>query len=144
MAILLFSCFEKGLNFNSWSTIAANSCETLKVMGDKSEKCLRIMQDQYGIKEYLVKQNIHKARQLFRTRTRMQNFAGNYSHDRRFAGTGWLCRCGLEREQVSHLTSGTCPTYRDIFLKYEDLTGDEDLARFFGEVLARRDSLDSA
>ena len=45
---------------------------------------------------------------------------------------------------MSHLTSGTCPTYMDIFLKYEDLTGDEDLARFFGEVLARRDSLDSA
>ena len=101
------------------------------------------MLDHYGQKDYLRKANIHKARELFRTRTMMLKFAGNFSHDRRFAATGWLCRCGLEREQVYHLTSATCPTYRHIFLKYEDLTGDEDLARFFGEVLARRDSLDS-
>ena len=44
---------------------------------------------------------------------------------------------------MSHLTSGTCPTYMDIFLKYEDLSKDEDLTKFFGKVLARRHSLDT-
>ena len=79
---------------------------------------------------------------MFRTRTSMQKFAGNFSRDRRFEKTGWLCRCGLEREEVAHLTSGTCPTYMDIHEKYEDLSTDENLVRFFGEVLARRDALD--
>ena len=30
----------------------------------------------------------------------------------------------------------------DIHEKYEDLSTDENLVRFFGEVLARRDALD--
>ena len=71
------------------SACKAKDEETLRGTGNKSDKCQRIMLDQYGQKEYLRKQNIHKARELFRTRTMMQKFAGNFSHDRRFAATGW-------------------------------------------------------
>ena len=72
----------------------------------------------------------------------MQKIAGNFPNDRNFARTGWMCRCLLEKEEVSHLTSGTCPTYRDIYERYSDLSADQDLVKFFGEVLARRDALD--
>ena len=72
----------------------------------------------------------------------MDRFAGNYSHDRSFARTGWKCHCRLEREEVSHLTSGTCPTYKDIFEKFDNLSSDENLVKYFGEVLARRDALE--
>ena len=114
----------------------------LRSLGEKSEKCNRILEDSYGKKEYFMNENIHKTRQYFRTRVNMHKFAGNFSKDRSFARTGWKCRCGLEREEVSHLTSGTCPTYRDIYERYSDLSSDDALTRFFGEVLARRDALD--
>ena len=114
----------------------------LRVMAENVTKCDRIMQDDYGQKEYVATVDIQRARETFRTRTNMQRFAGNFSRDRFFAATGWLCRCRVEREEVTHLTSGTCPIYMDIFQKFDDLSTDESLVRFFGEVLARRDALD--
>ena len=114
----------------------------LRLMAENIEKCNRIMADNYGQKEYIKSLNIQRARETFRTRTNMQRLAGNFSHDQRFAATGWMCRCLLEREEVAHLTSGTCPTYMDIFENFEDLSTDENLVKFFGEILARRDALD--
>ena len=114
----------------------------LRVMADTTEKCRRIMKDKYGQKKYIKLQNIQRARETFRTRTNMQRFAGNFSRDRHFEATGWLCRCRVAREEVAHLTSGTCPVYMDIFMKFDDLSTDENLVMFFGEILARRDALD--
>ena len=114
----------------------------LRLMAENIEKCNRIMADNYGQKEYIKSLNIQRARETFRTRTNMQRLAGKFSHDQRFAATGWMCRCLLEREEVAHLTSGTCPTYMDIFENFEDLSTDENLVKFFGEILARRDALD--
>ena len=45
-------------------------------------------------------------------------------------------------EEVAHLTSGTCPTYQDIFEKFDDLSCDEELVKFYSEILARRDAID--
>ena len=42
----------------------------------------------------------------------------------------------------SHLTSSTCPVYADIREKYGDLSSDEELVNYFGEVLARREALE--
>ena len=114
----------------------------LRSQAEGKEKCQRIMRDNYGKKEYLLTKNIHQVRQQFRTRTGLQPFAGNYSHDKRFASTGHLCRCGVTREDESHLMSGNCPVYEDIHGRYEDFEDDEDLVSFFTEVLARRDELD--
>ena len=114
----------------------------LRSLAEKSDKCQRMLIDGYGRKQYFKEQNIFKAREYFRTRVNMQRFAGNFSNDRNFARTGWMCRCLLEREEVAHITSGTCPTYRDIYERHDDLSKDEGLVKVFGEVLARRDALD--
>ena len=101
-------------------------------------KCDRINQEEYGKKAYLGKKNIFHVRQQYRSRFKMQLFAGNYSHDRRFKKSDWLCLCKESREDEDHLTSGQCKVYGDLSEKYGDLTDDENLVQFFSEVLARR------
>ena len=71
----------------------------------------------------------------------MQPFAGNYSKDKRFMKSNWLCKCGQEREEENHLISGSCDVYGDIRNNYGHLDNDEDLVKFFSEVLERRDTL---
>ena len=56
-----------------------------------------------GRKDYVQKKNINNVRQQFRARYGLQLFAGNYSHDERFAGSKWLCKCQEAREEESHL-----------------------------------------
>ena len=105
-----------------------------KIMRDQAKgKCERILHETYDKKEYIGKKNIFDVR---------QPFAGNYSKDKRFARTNWLCRCEEEREEEAHLMSGQCTVFGDLALKYNDLTDDENLVLFFSEVLARRDDLD--
>ena len=72
---------------------------------------------------------------MFRTRFGMQPFAGNYSRDRRFARTGWLCRCQKEKEE-GHLLSGNCVMFGKVREKYDNLDDDENLVKFFNEILA--------
>ena len=85
---------------------------------------------------------ILSVRQHYRTRIGLQNFAGNYSHDNRFAKTSWLCRFLESRENLWHLTSGKCLVFGDLNKRLGDLTDEENLVHFFQEVLAGRDLLD--
>ena len=132
---------------NEYRKIVMKACqmkdeETLTTQAEGKSKCEKIMKNNYGMKEYFQNNNIHEARQLFRTRTMMQPFAGNYSHNKAYQRTNWLCRCGTSREEEGHLVRGECSLYRDIWEKYNSLESDTELAGFFGEVLARRDGLD--
>ena len=72
----------------------------------------------------------------------MMSFAGNFSKDKRFARTDWLCKCGEAREEESHLISGNCVVYGEIRRNYSDLNDDKQLVDFFNEVLSRRDELE--
>ena len=74
----------------------------------------------------------------------MQLFAGNYSHDRGFKKSDWLCFCKDAQEDEAHLTSGQYKVYRDLCEKYSDLTDDDSLVQFFDEVLSRRDELETS
>ena len=80
---------------------------------------------------------------MFRTRFGMQPFAGNYSHDRRFSRTEWLCQCRESREDESHLLSGNCSVYGELLAKYDNLDDDDTLVKFFNEVLSMRDELEA-
>ena len=106
------------------------------------QKCERMERETYGKKDYLKNKNIFSARQMYRTRFGMQPFAGNYSHDRRFARSEWLCQCREAREEESHLLSGNCPVYGEIWAKYENLDDDDNLVSFFNEILNLRDELE--
>ena len=127
---------KTSLSKKEFKKLAKDACEKKdedELRHSASSKSEGIMKDKYGKKEYFSKHNIHKSRQYFRTRVNMHKFAGNFSHDRTFARTGWLCRCGLAREEVAHLTSGTCPTYQDIFEKYDNLSCDDELVDFYSK-----------
>ena len=122
-----------------------------QALHDKNEKNLRILatgkcerftSEQYGKKEYMSKKNIFEVRTQYRSRFGLLAFAGNYQHDKRFAQSNWLCRCGEAREDESHLRSGKCKVYGDIVERFSDLSQDESLVQFFAAVLERRDQLD--
>ena len=70
------------------------------------------------------------------------NLAGNFKNDRKFAKTGWLCKCQKAFEDESHLMNGACEKYGHIRQKYGDMDKEEDLILFFSEVLEERDKLE--
>jgi hypothetical protein len=138
-------CNTTHLNKEDYKKIVLESCHLRNEESLRSSakgKCSRILQETYGRKEYVQKKNINNVRQQFRARYGLQPFAGNYSHDRRFAGSQWLCKCKEAREEESHLMSGQCKVYGDLALQYSDFTNDDNLVQFFSDVLARRDELD--
>ena len=138
---------ETLLSKNDYRKLVMKACkerdeEVLRADSQNKSKCDKILEDKYGMKEYFKDKNIHQARQLFRTRTKMQPFAGNYSSSQKYRRTNWMCACGTAREEEGHLVRGECPLYRDIWESYESLEADTQLAGFFGEVLARRDAIE--
>ena len=72
----------------------------------------------------------------------MMNFAGNFSRDRKFAKTDWLCKCRESKEYESHLLDGSCKVYGTIRSKYGEMKTEDDLVNFFSEVLEERDRLE--
>ena len=106
-------------------------------------KCQRIIGEDYGKKQYISKKNIFNVRVQYRARFGLEKFAGNYSKDRRFSSSEWLCRCKESREEESHLTSGKCKLFGDLKERFGDLHDDENLVQFFQEVLTRRDEIDN-
>ena len=87
-------------------------------------------------------QNIAETREWFKTCFGLQPFAGNYSHDRRFAKSDWLCRCKTVREEEGYITSGNCEVYGDLKSQFGDLDEDRNLVDFFRAVLDRRNDLE--
>ena len=102
----------------------------------------RIQEEAYGKKEYLSTKTIPEARNWFRSRYFLQPFAGNYAHNRKYAKSDWLCRCKEDKEEESHITSGSCKVYGDLTSQFGDLKEDSNLVDFFNAVLDRRDNLE--
>ena len=115
--------------------------ETLRSKANEGN-CSRISGDKYGMRDYLKTQNISETREWFKSRFGLQPFAGNYSHDQRFAKSDWLCRCKTVREEEGHITSGKCEVYGDLKSQFGDLGEDKNLVDFFRAVLDRRDDLE--
>ena len=111
----------------------------LKKQAEGKKKCERINTEKYEKKSYIENGKIHNVRQLFKTRYGLMPFAGNYSRDKRFARTNWLCRCGRAKEEEQHILSGNCEVYGEIRAAYPNFNDDEQLVKFFCEVLAMRD-----
>ena len=114
----------------------------LREMADGKEKCARMNEEKYGRKEYTQLKSISEVRIWYRTRFGQRPFAGNFSKDKQYAKTNWLCKCGMIKEKESHIIAGKCPVYDDIRGKFSSLERDEDLVDYFNQVLARRDKLE--
>ena len=105
------------------------------------DKCSRVREERYGRKDYFYLKTPNQTREMYATRLSMLPWAGNYGHDRRFARTEWLCRCGESVEHEQHLVT-SCPMYQDLRDKYDDMDDDSNLAAFFREALTRREAYD--
>ena len=127
--------FKKIIN----EAIIKKNEEEIKIHAQGKTKCERIFSEKYGRKEYLGQKKIGEVREYFRSRFGLQPFAGNYSNDKRFSRTGWLCRCGV-KEVEGHLA--TCQVYDDITARYTNLKEDGQLVSYYREVLERRTLLD--
>ena len=143
------SVHTTGLEVKDYRKLVTEACHVanekrLRDKANDNKKTHRIENEVYNKKEYFQKKKIENVRIQFRARFGMLPFAGNFGHDRKFSHTEWLCFCGEEREQESHLLSGTCRVYGGIRRKYGDLDDDEDLINFFNEVLEKREQLEDA
>ena len=135
------------LNMKAYRSIVTLAChrkneERILSQSEGKVKCERITQGDYGKKDYVKSKQISFVRQVFKTRVGMNQFAGNYSHDRRFARTDWLCRCHKAREEESHLISGECDVYGEIRAEFDDLDDDIVLVDFFNRILKMKERLD--
>ena len=139
-------CNITQMNRNKYREYVTNACHALneEQLREKATgvKCARIAEEGYGRKQYLEENNISDTRDLFRARFGLSAFAGNYSHDRQYAKSDWLCRCQLSTESESHIMSGTCKVYGDLSQHFGDLNEDKNLVTFFKAVLDRRDLLE--
>ena len=61
-------------------------------------------------------------RDQYRPSFGLQRFAGNYSSDKSFARSNWLCKCLESREDESHFLYRQCKVYGDMPLKYPGLS----------------------
>ena len=95
----------------------------------------------FGKKNYVTKNKVGEVRNIFKARVGMSEFADNFSKDKRFMRTNWLCRCGDQRESESHILE-ECLVYEDIRNEYENINDDTQLASFLAKVLERRDLID--
>ena len=89
--------------------------------------CVRIKEEKYGQISYIQQKNIHMVREQCRTRWGLLPFAENYSKEKKFAKTSWLCVCGEEREEELHLLSGHCKVYGNLTHEYDNLADDNQL-----------------
>ena len=116
--------------------------QLIRSQAEGKVKCDKISQEKYGKKDYIKNNQIHHVRQTFKAKFGMYPFAGNFSKDKRFARTDWLCRCGKAREEENHLTSGECELFGEIRAEFDNLDDDNNLVEFFNRVLEMRDRLD--
>ena len=115
--------------------------EWLRKEAEGKRKCEKIMKETFGKKNYVTKNKVGEVRNIFKARVGMSEFADNFSKDKRFMRTNWLCRCGDQRESESHILE-ECLVYEDIRNEYENINDDTQLASFFAKVLERRDLID--
>ena len=113
----------------------------LRKMAETKSKCITIIADNYGKKSYMSENVLSKVRQVFRTRTKMHLFAGNYAKDYRFKKTNWLCRCG-KSESETHILEEKCPIYEHLRLKHPNLDDDKQRTDYFTAVLELRSQLE--
>ena len=139
-------CNTTNLNRNQYRKLVKDAChkenEKLLKATATPVKCSRILTEEYGKQTYIEEGRIEESRKWFKTRFGLNAFAGNFSHDRRFSKTDWLCRCKTSIEDEGHIVSGQCPVYGGLRTQFGDLGEDRNLVAYFTAVLDRREELE--
>ena len=111
-----------------------------KEMERMKERKMRIMiHDDCDLKEYVKKGNLYNVRKAWELRSFMLRVAGNYPGHKKYEATGWRCQACpyMVREDQDHLTH--CAGYADLRTGI-DFDSDEELVKFFGKVMRRREA----
>ena len=111
-----------------------------KEMERMKEKKMKIMiNDDCDLKEYVKKGNLYSVRKAWELRSFMLRVAGNYPGHKKYEATGWRCQACpyMVREDQDHLTH--CAGYADLRTGV-DFDSDEELVKFFGKVMRRREA----
>ena len=139
-------CNTTNMGRNKYRQLVTEACHQVNKKWLRSSatpvKCSRILTEEYGKQNYIEESTIGDARKWFKTCFGLQNFAGNFSHDRRFAKTDWLCRCKISIEDEEHIVSGQCPVYGGLRTQFGDLGEDRNLVAYFTAVLGMREELE--
>ena len=99
--------------------------------GCKKQQKETEMCEEYEKKEYVSCAKVEDVRKMYRTRYGLSDFAGKYSHARKFEKTNVMCRYERTREDGRHLMFTDCPVYADIRGQFS-----HQLVMYFSMVLA--------
>ena len=136
---------EKELSKAQWKRRIKEAVEKknekeLKERIMKLEKLEQMKEEKYEQKDYLKVLTMEEARTFFRLRSRVFKCKMNQSSERRNRESLWKCSgCGCVDSQ-SHIIH--CVAYQDLRTG-KNLDSDQDVARYFKEVLRIREKLDA-
>ena len=82
--------------------------ERIKYESEGKVKCERILAEEYGRKDYVDSELVSHVRDTYRARFGLMPFAGNFKKDKRFSGSGDICRCKRNEESEPYLLLGEC------------------------------------
>ena len=95
----------------------------------------------YELKEYMKLLNMSNARVKFRIRTKMvENIAFNFSSDQKYANRLWQCTHCDHIDSQSHVL--ICVGFKHL-REGKNLKSDQDLVRYFRDVISLRDQMDN-
>ena len=101
--------------------------------------------EEFGLKEYLRKMNLHKARMKFSLETEMtRTFKFNYMNDKENERLNWACDyCKKKKNQykpdsIKHAME--CEEYENLREKY-DLSCEDDTVNYFTKIVEARNQL---
>ena len=105
----------------------------------KDKKVKIMIKDNCDLKDYVINGSIYSARKAWEARCFMLRVAGNYPNHKKYESTGWRCQACpyMVREDQDHLTR--CSGYSDLRVGV-DFSSDEELVKFFGRVMKRREA----
>ena len=98
-----------------------------------------MMNENFENKDYIQNMKLSDARTMFHLRSKMINCKYNFKSSPENEQKLWQCdSCQRQIETQSHMMS--CPAYEN-FRSDKDLNCDEDLVKYFKQVLQVRDNL---
>ena len=139
----LDSCWLDAKNFRKLVTSACHSEneKRLRKMSENIKKCKNIKEEKYGKQNYVLKEKLQVARNIFKTRYGMTEFAANFKNNLKYKKNNWMCFCQEEKESEDHLLRGNCKVYSDL-LEKTNLSDDKSTMMFFQDVIKRREELE--
>ena len=102
------------------------------------EKLEDLKNDNFGRKDYLSSKSIDNFRMMMRMRSKMVNVKENFKNMYKFRRNGLSCDSCQSQEVESQSHVLRCPAYDKLRVGL-DLTKQDDLIRYYREVLAHRD-----